>query len=70
MRVPFKKKDGPAVVRQLDPELAAEQRRRVVEYGRTDAELETDAAPEDPSRSVAKQAAEENGASAGSQTAP
>ena len=70
MRIPFRRTKAPTVVAAADPVLAAEQRRRVIEYGRTDSELETDTAREDLSRNLARQAAEESGASAGSQTAP
>ncbi len=45
MKIPFRRTKAPAVVAAADPVLAAEQRRRVIEYG--DAEPEPTAAVED-----------------------
>ena len=45
MKIPFRRTKAPAVVADADPVLAAEQRRRVIEYG--DAEPEPTAVVED-----------------------
>jgi len=65
MRIPFKRGKTPIAAPALDPVLAAEQRRRVVQWGLTDAEVqpsgagEDDAGEHDLSPAVAAEGADE-----------
>ena len=64
MRVPFRKTNPPPAV-SPEPGLAAEQRRRVIEWGRPEAELERDPTAGDESPDAGQNAAVDESASAG-----